>query len=1128
MVDIVSPPDHDTSSHRAADGSNYDDDTFYSGAVDGGTAHARTASDYSSGAPPTGWGAPMRSARGAQAVSVVTMLLVIVFGTLANPLFVTFGGSLPSAATPHGASREDTVLAATGLAASLGFGGGTCWLAAEVGDTRTIAMPLLGPIGASTRDALVAASAANPLATLLPLSSVWGSPIEMACVTVTSLLSSLAARDVGPVRPDPPAPSLGPANQDRGPPASPAASLDAWRRAADDMATVDGNLFDSLSAEASAHTLGYYLDACASRIMAVDRPLAAHTPAELRGPGDPVSDDALSALPFSRRFTPTRTPRLPPPAPQQAATLRPHSFDDILTLEAQRSIHGWLRVEANNIAAMRRHGLNARKHPHAEATFGFGEAIQRHGTLVIGQEGFVEGAKGIIWDCRPFGLGLPAQPLRFDDAPHSSLHRDYLDSAFTDWPDQELVGLVSDGVQFRAEWPLQFVFSPQLQSLANAADAVGEQIWQFVDEGLFDLHTAIPFAPAHFMPSGAAAKKGSGKWRRTSDGGAPRQDILDGEGVRAISINEGIGLKLRGDGDPTQPLSHDEDVAAEHAPKWRAQEVKPRVCDVMYDGSILRHAGHVLHEPLLGFVDDFARFFNQIPLHPSEYWLVNHLWSASRPPRAPSDLGFVAEKRLGFGLTISSNVGQRFAELVVADFTRRMEAAEAPFWDAVLDPHSGVCHGYGALDAPSRSSTGWTDACRWIARRRTLARRTGNIELRAYTAHVYTDDVFITVLGNARMARALVCWHETTQALGLEMAGASKRQLGTSVTWLGFSFFLPTGVIAVTPEKRAKALGALDNLMAGVPTTFAEYRKLLGFLEHLLAVIGGDRTYMYHMYGDNFRRGAQVGAASIMVLEATHQERLQQWSKALLTHAGSFFSSALGSNAAVAPPFPAHAVPSGAQLRALRPPPSPDFYLFSDAANEAAVAGLGGWVHGEWWHVPLTPEDQSLFHITAMEMVALGINVIMFGEKLQGAPAMLCADALATVDIMNACSAHSPALQSIHARILALPEFVALAPTLRTTHVYGEVNVMADASSRARFALIDSISTQLGINHRRVDIPTRARGFLEAVRADARLRLATTGATERGAAAGTHAAASFGAAARDGASSSPATSSPRP
>jgi len=84
------------------------------------------------------------------------------------------------------------------------------------------------------------------------------------------------------------------------------------------------------------------------------------------------------------------------------------------------------------------------------------------------------------------------------------------------------------------------------------------------------------------------------------------------------------------------------------------------------------------------------------------------------------------------------------------------------------------------------------------------------------------------------------------------MAGANKRQLGSSATWLGFSFFLPTEVIAATPEKRAKALGALGNLMAGIPTTFAEYRELLGFLEHLLAVIGGDRTYMCHMHGGNF------------------------------------------------------------------------------------------------------------------------------------------------------------------------------------------------------------------------------------------------------------------------------------
>jgi len=181
------------------------------------------------------------------------------------------------------------------------------------------------------------------------------------------------------------------------------------------------------------------------------------------------------------------------------------------------------------------------------------------------------------------------------------------------------------------------------------------------------------------------------------------------------------------------------------------------------------------------------------------------------------------------------------------------------------------------------------------------------------------------------------------------MAGVNKQQLGSSFTRLGFSFLLPMGVIAVTPEKRAKAL---DNLMAGTPTIFAEYRKFLGFLEHLLAVIGGDRTYMNRMYGDNFRRGARFRAATTMVLEApVHQEhstRSAYGDGRRPCFAGSFLSSALSSDAVAAPPFPTHAVSSGAQLRALRsPPPPPDFYLFSDAANEAAAAGQGRWVHSE-------------------------------------------------------------------------------------------------------------------------------------------------------------------------------------
>ena len=56
-------------------------------------------------------------------------------------------------------------------------------------------------------------------------------------------------------------------------------------------------------------------------------------------------------------------------------------------------------------------------------------------------------------------------------------------------------------------------------------------------------------------------------------------------------------------------------------PKWKAPEVKPRIEDKAWDDSILLNAAlMVFKEPLNGFTDDFADYFNQIPLAPAYYW----------------------------------------------------------------------------------------------------------------------------------------------------------------------------------------------------------------------------------------------------------------------------------------------------------------------------------------------------------------------------------------------------------------------------------------------------------------------------------------------------------------------------
>ena len=99
---------------------------------------------------------------------------------------------------------------------------------------------------------------------------------------------------------------------------------------------------------------------------------------------------------------------------------------------------------------------------------GFGQAAEPHDVLVIGQDQFLPPARDIIWDCRGFPLGLPAVPLDFDAPASSDLSSPYIQRILETWPDQELLGFLIDGVDFRADLPLQIVLGPQLVSLSKA------------------------------------------------------------------------------------------------------------------------------------------------------------------------------------------------------------------------------------------------------------------------------------------------------------------------------------------------------------------------------------------------------------------------------------------------------------------------------------------------------------------------------------------------------------------------------------------------------------------------------------------------------------------------------------
>jgi len=243
------------------------------------------------------------------------------------------------------------------------------------------------------------------------------------------------------------------------------------------------------------------------------------------------------------------------------------------------------------------------------------------------------------------------------------------------WPDQELLGFLIDGVDFRADLPLQIVLGPQLVFLSKAYPNAQKEIIRLHGLGYHDLHNCLPFLPIRDVPQGSTPRKHEvGRDRRTSDGGFPRKTACDYAGICAVSLNEAIGLHSvhpAPDGDQ---------------PKWKVPEVKPRIEDKAWDDSILLNACLVIFkEPLNGFTDNFADYFNQIPLAPAYYWTACFSWwfgdsfpddqslkgflSTPSPP-----LTYVAEKRLGFGGSLSSTVAQRLSEAAVDDFRyRRIE-----------------------------------------------------------------------------------------------------------------------------------------------------------------------------------------------------------------------------------------------------------------------------------------------------------------------------------------------------------------------------------------------------------------------------------------------------------------------
>ena len=173
-----------------------------------------------------------------------------------------------------------------------------------------------------------------------------------------------------------------------------------------------------------------------------------------------------------------------------------------------------------------------------------------------------------------------------------------------------------------------------------------------------------------------------------------------------------------------------------------------------------------------------------------------------------------------------------------------------------------------------------------------------------------------------------------------------------------------------------RAVDALRRTQAGVIEA-SEYRRLFNFLTSLLFMLGRDDTLM-HFMAQPLRGDGELaqGPGTRVKPSKEMQQSLTRWVEKLLNLAGASLIAGVRVQAEVSE--------------------TPTWRTTSDAAVEPANAsgvhgdGLGGALAHKWWHWPLCARLRAL-PISALELMAFFINLVVFDPDLEGAQRVSCA-----------------------------------------------------------------------------------------------------------------------------------------
>jgi site-specific DNA-cytosine methylase len=464
---------------------------------------------------------------------------------------------------------------------------------------------------------------------------------------------------------------------------------------------------------------------------------------------------------------------------------------------------------------------------------------------------------------------------------------------------------------------------------------------------------------------------------------------------------------------------------------------------ILHNMAVLRHIGDLVGLTLCMFSDDLRDFFRQFAIHPSELWMMPFLWASGEEPE------FITELRVGFGLAHASNVAQRFANAVIRIFMIEFEKADESYLEEDRRKYPALAE--------------------WL-------KRTGH---KMYSCCFYTDDLHGMTLGVDRTARAIGVWFEVTRKLNVLCSVPRKRMAGVAITWTGLDWYSTLGGAALTEEKEVDAQRTLTQASTGTLEVSA-YRSIVGLLEWARFALGIESSSMYQMYGP-MQKGGELSQGPTTWVRATEPRKAQwrKWSNLLAQMCFASAEMVLGGRPTPPPTGRVHAWHGDAAIKGTNFP------------------GLCGFWKGLYWIFELTPRHLKYLHISALELITVLANFMIFGpllrlqdqEALEQLTILIQSDSLVSTSILTGRpsgvglapngAAKSPLMQHIHQVFQESPDFLRLHDCVVVGHEWGEGNILSDAGSRGREDKLLAMCQSMGIKAKRLTIPTELTHLLE-------------------------------------------------